>query len=329
VPDLLHRKHYEKVSTSALSRLQAEQRRRIENLINTGREPDSGYWDRNEAELKSALFLLMQPVFEVSANTLYSTSFQETRNAANEWADAQSTAMAHDINATSQRLYEQLVGEKRRHQLVLLAGGALATLGAGLVGQRLFSTRPYLFPQEGLLVGVPEAPANSLVGAVGRTLPASPVPGGSPVIDLYGGRRATAEALDRIFGLRRAGSIAVTSITQAQSAGQVWAIDQQMGDKGRFHWKHELERVRRNVQGPQKRFDFAEEPPELLGALARAVWRTAMDDRVCKICRPLDNQPGTVWTASFPAGPPAHINCRCYLDFDPTNEEPNEFNVSF
>lgn len=48
-------------------------------------------------------------------------------------------------------------------------------------------------------------------------------------------------------------------------------------------------------------------------------WNTAMDDRVCPICRPLDGKVVDL-DKYFPAlmagglmGPPAHVRCRCWL----------------
>lgn len=42
------------------------------------------------------------------------------------------------------------------------------------------------------------------------------------------------------------------------------------------------------------------------------IWQTSHDERVCPICGPLHDQPEQVWAKQFPAGPPAHVNCRCW-----------------
>lgn len=46
-----------------------------------------------------------------------------------------------------------------------------------------------------------------------------------------------------------------------------------------------------------------------------AIWETAEDERVCKICRPLDGKRPEYWQRFVPAGPPAHVNCRCSLKY--------------
>jgi HK97 family phage portal protein len=44
------------------------------------------------------------------------------------------------------------------------------------------------------------------------------------------------------------------------------------------------------------------------------VWHTSRDEAVCTaICVPLDGKPESVWRDRFPGGPPAHVNCRCWL----------------
>lgn len=51
------------------------------------------------------------------------------------------------------------------------------------------------------------------------------------------------------------------------------------------------------------------------GKMLIAYWNTERDERVCKICGPLDNEPSTAWRHRFGAGPPAHPRCRCRLDW--------------
>jgi len=43
----------------------------------------------------------------------------------------------------------------------------------------------------------------------------------------------------------------------------------------------------------------------------------------CPICRPLNGQPRSVWSAQFPSGPPAHDNCVCDIVYD--NLDDDEF----
>ena len=46
-----------------------------------------------------------------------------------------------------------------------------------------------------------------------------------------------------------------------------------------------------------------------------AYWNTEDDGRVCPICRPLDGTPYLVWSSRFKYGPPAHVMCRCWLNW--------------
>ena len=83
--------------------------------------------------------------------------------------------------------------------------------------------------------------------------------------------------LEPVFGKRRAEMIATTEITRAYSqAAHITQIEmQQRGIETREQW---------------------------------VTWR---DDRVCRICAPLHNSYD--WQAEHPYGPPAHVNCRCWL----------------
>lgn len=52
-----------------------------------------------------------------------------------------------------------------------------------------------------------------------------------------------------------------------------------------------------------------------VGRSPEALWHTAGDSKVCPFCAPLDQQPRAVWSAIAPQGPPAHPNCRCFIDY--------------
>lgn len=92
-----------------------------------------------------------------------------------------------------------------------------------------------------------------------------------------------AQAVERIFSEARAEMIAATETTAAASAAEQAA---------------------------------AEEIEQLKGVGLEATWRTEQDASVCPICAPLDGQPSEAWEDQFPGGPPAHPNCRCWLDWD-------------
>lgn len=44
-----------------------------------------------------------------------------------------------------------------------------------------------------------------------------------------------------------------------------------------------------------------------------AYWKT--EPGACPICEPLDGLPMSAWSKTFPKGPKAHPNCRCWLDW--------------
>lgn len=44
-------------------------------------------------------------------------------------------------------------------------------------------------------------------------------------------------------------------------------------------------------------------------------WKTERDAKVCPICGPLNGAKRDTWNQQFPSGPPAHPNCRCWIDY--------------
>lgn len=104
-------------------------------------------------------------------------------------------------------------------------------------------------------------------------------------------REVLDDALD-IFGPDRDANIAATETTQAQTAGT------------------------NGARGQIERF----------GMTTSVLWVTEKDGRVCPICSPLHRRPMSEWEELLPVeligqivaqgGPPAHVNCRCYLQVD-------------
>ena len=90
------------------------------------------------------------------------------------------------------------------------------------------------------------------------------------------------DALAGILSRARALTLATTEVTQAQSAGNI-----------------------RAVQEYQAR----------TGLVLEGIWITERDARVCPICAPLQGTTRAEWGDRFPLGPPAHPNCRCSLSF--------------
>jgi len=49
------------------------------------------------------------------------------------------------------------------------------------------------------------------------------------------------------------------------------------------------------------------------GINTQRVWRIINDLEVCDECIDLDGTNETEWSAKYPDGPPAHVNCRCVI----------------
>lgn len=94
------------------------------------------------------------------------------------------------------------------------------------------------------------------------------------------GRGLVAEYL----GPERAESIAVTEVTKANSRAERAA---------------------------------AEDFERATGVRIVAYWVTESDSRVCATCEGLGGKAESVWLREMPDGPPAHPNCRCWLDWRP------------
>lgn len=86
------------------------------------------------------------------------------------------------------------------------------------------------------------------------------------------------------FSEKRAATIAVTETTRAFAEGQ-------------------------KLAGEELRKEFPDMKIE-------KTWFTNNDDRVCDICGPLDGK-SVAYEDEFDAeGPPAHVNCRCWIEFN-------------
>jgi SPP1 gp7 family putative phage head morphogenesis protein len=92
-------------------------------------------------------------------------------------------------------------------------------------------------------------------------------------------RESLGDELEPAFSASRARAIAITETTRAAAEGT-----------------NELQRL------------FSADGIQMI-----RVWHTRNDELVCPICGPLNGQPESVWSVQFPAGPPAHPNCRCSI----------------
>lgn len=104
--------------------------------------------------------------------------------------------------------------------------------------------------------------------------------------DVARARAEFLDSLDAIFGQQRADRIAATETTRAAVAGERDLVEQAQRDS-----------------------DQQIEP------LVTPYWQTEQDDRVCPVCGPLHEQPEQRWPEALRDGPPAHVNCRCFLDW--------------
>jgi hypothetical protein len=96
------------------------------------------------------------------------------------------------------------------------------------------------------------------------------------------------DILSKVFGKNRAETIAATETTVAQSMGAEWAIK------------------------------------SMVGLSEQDLWITEADEKVCPVCLPLDQQPRSVWLPQFSNGPPAHVNCRCTIQYANLKEPGSE-----
>lgn len=85
------------------------------------------------------------------------------------------------------------------------------------------------------------------------------------------------KALRPAVGRGRASAIAITEVTRAASHATI-EYQKYLGEKG----------IR-----------------------TERVWNTNVDELVCQICAPLNRKDEDTWIQEFPAGPPAHVRCRC------------------
>lgn len=90
------------------------------------------------------------------------------------------------------------------------------------------------------------------------------------------------EAIAKIFGPSRAQAIAVTEVTRAAAQGEFLIAE-----------------------------DIRNQGVDMI-----AVWRTNADEIVCPICGPLEGKRREEWPFMVSDGPPAHVNCRCWVNHE-------------
>ena len=140
--------------------------------------------------------------------------------------------------------------------------------------------------------------------------------------DLTGEAGEVAKVLDQVTTPKTWENLAATEITRANTAGGEFTAS--VYNIGRMRLERGLPIIGQPItpddfkpgelvpaDAPQKPLD---EPPAIPEP-ALALWHTSRDDKVCPQCRPLHGRPRDEWETTFPLGPPAHIACRCYIDY--------------
>jgi len=115
-----------------------------------------------------------------------------------------------------------------------------------------------------------------------------------------------ADTATSIFGPSRVEQISISEVSRGQEAGAAAGIEASLGGDGD---------ALGGITGDGKL------PP---GAVIVRVWshsqvrpafHAGANYQPCPICTPLLDQPEEVWKARYPAGPPGHPRCDCYLRY--------------
>lgn len=286
MPDLANRYELEAAFSQELARMQTQQAARLLARLQRNLSFDDipqEEWDRIREETAMVVGTYYRRVYRQSSVWFafglgFGTEWERSaRRSMNDWADAQADLIARQITETSVERVKRLVEEALRER----------------------DRKPLLW--------VPFLSAGLLA----------------------------------IFSVRRAATISVTETTKAASAGEL-AVAQ--------IYNRYVAKGRAVVSGPQPSLDLPidapepvvepveplvdrfgrpitpsgqpvgqpPEPPRQTVRIAKpiyAYWVTARDEKVCPICRPLNDKPEYLWTKDFPNGPPAHPVCRCYLNW--------------
>ncbi|MBE3132841.1 MAG: hypothetical protein IMZ55_05165 [Acidobacteria bacterium] len=125
-------------------------------------------------------------------------------------------------------------------------------------------------------------------------------------------RSLVAAALILLMGGDRAFRIGVTEVTRAVTAGERAALEQVRQQAAQL----QAEAEQATVAGREADAEGKLIAAGLLQAAAElvTVWVTARDEAVCPVCSPLHGVEEAFWPPELGDGPPAHVNCRCWLD---------------
>lgn len=131
------------------------------------------------------------------------------------------------------------------------------------------------------------------------------------------------DTVDKLVTGNTWNNFAATEITRANTAGGEFSA--MVYNIGRLNRKSPLPIIGQPIAPEPAPGEFVPpEPPEepIIPEPALAIWHASTDaqgnpdSKVCPICRPLHGRPREEWQAVFPLGPPSHIACRCYVDYE-------------
>lgn len=136
---------------------------------------------------------------------------------------------------------------------------------------------------------------------------------GDRIRQVRAGELALGAYLYMLWGEKYPESLSITETTRAISAGEnatTAEVERELEQLGRQRGAVE------DVAAPGETQPGERKPPTM-PRVAKPnllkIWRTQQDERVCPICSPLNGTNQRVWGERFPAGPPSHPNCRCFL----------------
>lgn len=152
---------------------------------------------------------------------------------------------------------------------------------------------------------------------------------GDRIRQVRAGELALGAYLYSLWGERYPESVSITETTRAISAGEnattadiereLSQLRRKRGEvadvaDGRIVDSEDTTGEVERKPGEQKPPDRRTPSSERLNLIKR--WHSRRDERVCKVCGPLDGTTQSVWQSKFPNGPPAHFSCRCWLSYE-------------
>lgn len=283
--ELQNRVSLEQQFARDLSRLTEKQRQELLRLMGSPPDPRNvpqAFWDKVEQEQREKLIELLVMVFLLSAGQ-HGMEQGAAATASREWADDRATDIARRMAEHSQEILDRAAidWEQRRREAAERVEREMRQRN-----QEIEDARREFEEEVG---GIGDRPQpTEPEGRRPEPPPEPPAPHTDEEIEDAAEEAANnavteeeAEDLANVvFGPNRASDVAVTETTTAASAGGEAAIE------------------------------------STVGTSAKDVWRTERDAKVCAICYPLHGTYREDWEKEFPTGPPSHVNCRCWIEYE-------------